>query len=52
LQPRRNRPPWASNVLITHPILRIWPRRSTTCSLDWKNNWKEVGRAKDLSTPL
>ena len=33
LQPRRN---WASNVLITHPILRIWPRQTTTCSLDWK----------------
>ena len=33
-------PTWASSVLITHPILRIWPRRSTTCSLDWKNNWK------------
>ena len=24
----------------THPILRIWPRRTTTFSLDWKNNWK------------
>ena len=21
-------------LLITHPILRIWPRRTTTCSLD------------------
>ena len=40
LQPRRNWPTWASNILITHSILRIWPRRSTTCSLDWKNNWK------------
>jgi len=39
LQPRRNWPTWASSVLITHPILRIWPRRATTCSLDWKNNW-------------
>ena len=36
LQPRRNWPIWASNVLITHPILRIWPRRTITCSLDWK----------------
>ena len=36
LQPRRKWPTWASNVLITHPILRIWPRRTTTCSLDWK----------------
>ena len=40
LQLKRNWPMWASNVLITHPILRIWPRRTTTCSLDWKNNWK------------
>ena len=39
LQPRRNWPTWASNVLITHPILRIWHRRTTTCTLDWKNNW-------------
>ena len=34
LQPRTNWPTWASNVLITHPILRIWLRRTTTCSLD------------------
>ena len=34
LQPRRNWPTWASTLLITHPILRIWPRRTTTCSLD------------------
>jgi len=40
LQPRRNWPPWASILLITHPILRIWPRRTTTCSVDWKNNSK------------
>jgi len=40
LQPRRNWPTWASIVLITHPILRIWPRRTTTCSLVWKNNLK------------
>ena len=26
--------------MITNPILRIWPRLTTTCSLDWKNNWK------------
>ena len=32
LQPRRNWSTWASNVLIT----RILPRRTTTCSLDWK----------------
>jgi len=37
LQPRRNWPTWASDVLITHLILRIWPRRTTTCSLEWKN---------------
>jgi len=36
LQPRRNWPTFASNVLITHPILRILSRRTTTCSLDWK----------------
>ena len=36
LQPRRNWSTWASSVLITHPILRIWLRRTTTCSLDWK----------------
>jgi len=34
LQPRRDWPTCASSVLITHPILRIWPRRTTTCSLD------------------
>jgi len=40
LQPRRNWPTWTSSILITKPILRIWPRRTTTCFLDWKNNWK------------
>jgi len=40
LQPRRNWPTWASSVLITHPILWIWPCQTTTCSLDSKNNWK------------
>ena len=40
LQPRRNWPTWPSSVLITDPILRIWPCRTTTCSLDWKNNWE------------
>ena len=40
LQPTRDWSTWASNVLITHPIPRIWPRRTTTCPLDWKNNWK------------
>jgi hypothetical protein len=40
LQPKRNWPTWASSVLITHPILRIWPRRTTTYSLDWKKQLK------------
>ena len=40
LQPRTNWPTWASNVLNTHPILRIYSRRTNTCSLDCKNNWK------------
>jgi len=40
LHPRRNRPTWPSNVLIAHPILRIWPRRTTTCSLDWRKQLK------------
>jgi hypothetical protein len=31
-----NWPTWASSVLITHPILRIWPPRTTTCPLDLK----------------
>jgi len=39
VQPRRNWPTWASSVLITHPILRIRPSRTTTCFLVWKNNW-------------
>ena len=39
LQPRKKWPTCASNVLITHPILRIWPRRTTTWSPDCKNNW-------------
>ena len=38
LQPRRNWPTWLSNVLITHPVLRIWPY--WTCSLARRNNWK------------
>ena len=40
LPPRRNWPTWASNFLTTHPILRIWPCRTTTCSLDWKKQLK------------
>ena len=40
LPPRRNWPIWASKHLITYPILWIWPRRSTTCSVEWKNIWK------------
>jgi len=34
LHPRRNWPTWVSNILITHPILRIWSCHTTTCSLD------------------
>ena len=34
LQTRRNWPTWASTVLITQPILQIWPSRTTTCSLN------------------
>jgi hypothetical protein len=34
--PRRNWPTLASNVLISHPIFRIWSRRTITCSLDRK----------------
>ena len=41
LQPGRNWPTWAFNILITHPILQIWPRRTTTCSLGWKNQLKD-----------
>ena len=39
LQPRSNWPTWASIVSISHPILRTWPCPTTTCSLDWQNNW-------------
>ena len=42
LQPRRNWPAWASNVLITHPNLRIWPRRTTTCLSELKK--QQTGR--------
>ena len=38
LQPRTNWPTRASSVLITHPIFRIRPHWTTTCSMDWKNN--------------
>jgi hypothetical protein len=34
LQPRINWPIWDSSVLITYPILRIWPRLTATSSLD------------------
>jgi len=40
LQPRRNWRTLASSFLNTSPNLRIWPRRTTSCSLDWKRNWK------------
>jgi len=38
LQPRRNWHTCVPNVLITYSVLRIWPRRTTASSLDWKNN--------------
>ena len=38
LQPGRNWPTWTSSVFTTHPRLLIWPHRTTTFSLDWKNN--------------
>jgi len=47
LQPRRNWPAWASNVLITHHILRIWPRRTTTYSLDWKKQLQSGNFSSD-----
>ena len=40
LQPRRNWSAWAFSILITHSVLRIWPRGTTTCSLDWKKQLK------------
>ena len=40
LQSGRNWPTWACSILIYHPSLRIWPRRTTTCSLDWKKQLK------------
>ena len=39
LQPRRNWPTCASSVLITHPILWIWPRHYHLFP-GLKNNWK------------
>ena len=41
LQPRRKWPTWASSVLITHSILRIWSRRTTACSMNWKKKLKD-----------
>ena len=42
LQCKRIWPTCASSILITQTILRIWPRRTTTCSQDWRNNWTLV----------
>jgi len=40
-QPRRNWPIRTSSILIIHTLLRIWPRRTTTCTPGLKkNNWK------------
>ena len=52
LQPRRNWLTWASSVLITHPILRIWPRRTTSCSLDWKIKLKDRQFSSDAEVIL
>jgi hypothetical protein len=40
LQTIRNWSTCASRFLITHSIFRIRPRRTTTCSLDWKKQLK------------
>ena len=40
LQHRTHWPIWASNVLTTHPNLRIRPRLTTTCYLVWKKQMK------------
>ena len=39
-QLRRKWPTWNSSFFITHPILRIWARRTTSCPHDRNNNWK------------
>jgi hypothetical protein len=36
LQPRINWPVLSSHILNTYPILRIWPLRATTSSVDWR----------------
>ena len=36
LEPNINWFTWTSIALITHPLLRMWPHRTTTYSLDWK----------------
>jgi hypothetical protein len=51
LQPRRNSPTWASNVFITHPILRICPLGLPPVPWTEKTIEWEVDRAKDLSAP-
>jgi len=40
LQPRRNCPTRDSNFLLNHPIFRIWPHRTTICSLERKIKFK------------
>ena len=40
LQSRKNWPTRSSNISITHPILLIRARRTTTCSLEWKKTIK------------
>jgi len=38
---------WASSVLITQPTLLIWPRLTTTCSLDRKKQLKGLHFSSD-----
>jgi hypothetical protein len=40
LRPSKNWPTLASIILTTYDIHRVWPRRTTTCSLDWKTQLK------------
>jgi len=52
LQPRRNWPIFTSNVLITHSIFRVWPRRTSICSLERKNKGKVAISRQNLRTLL
>ena len=43
LQPTTNWPTWASDVLITHPILRIWPRQNTNTTIERSTSFVRRG---------